>query len=35
MYTTDTSRPDCFDFPFKQYITWEYLDVLTQNFMDE
>ena len=30
MYTTDTSRLKCVDFSCKQYIIWEYLDILTK-----
>ena len=34
-YTTDTSRTKCVDFSCKQYIIWEYLDILTQKIMHE
>ena len=32
-YTTNSSRPKSFDFYCKQYITWEYPEILAQKIM--
>ena len=34
-YTTGISRPKCVDFFCKQYMIWEYSDILTEKIMHE